>query len=169
MGIAIPGGKFRLIDAHGGDIAEPHVTGELIYEGKNVTLGYAERGEDLTKGDERHGVLQTGDMAQFDEEGYFYIVGRKKRFLKVYGNRINLDEIDRLIKEAFSMDCASGGVDDHVYIFLTDAARAGEVRDFLVQKTKLNPTAFRTVALDAIPRNDSGKILYQELARYYDS
>ncbi len=51
-------------------------------------MGYAECGADLAKGDERHGILATGDMAQFDEDGYYYIVGRKKRFLKIYGNRI---------------------------------------------------------------------------------
>ncbi|MFW5677994.1 MAG: AMP-binding protein, partial [Acetivibrio ethanolgignens] len=93
MGIAIPGGKFYLIDASHKEIDEPNITGELVYEGPNVTLGYAECGEDLIKGDERGGILKTGDMALFDEEGYYYIVGRKKRFLKIYGNRVNLDEI----------------------------------------------------------------------------
>ena len=83
MGIAIPGGKFKLIDVNGNDITEPHVTGELVYYGSNVTLGYAECGQDLIKGDERFGELCTGDMAQFDEDGYYYIVGRKKRFLKI--------------------------------------------------------------------------------------
>ena len=71
MGIPIPGGKFRLIGADGQEITEPLTTGELVYEGKNVTLGYAERGEDLVLGDERHGVLETGDMAQFDEDGFY--------------------------------------------------------------------------------------------------
>ena len=70
MGIAIPGGKFRLIDADGNEIVTPRTTGELVYEGKNVTLGYAQRGEDLALGDERHGILETGDMAQFDEDRY---------------------------------------------------------------------------------------------------
>ena len=67
MGIAIPGGQFQLIDVNGKQIVEPRVTGELVYEGKNVTLGYAECGSDLMKGDERHGVLETGYLAQFDE------------------------------------------------------------------------------------------------------
>ena len=80
MGVVIPGGKFHLIDVNGNDVNDPFVTGELVYEGKNVTLGYAECGADLAKGDERHGILETGDMAQFDQDGYYYIVGRKKRF-----------------------------------------------------------------------------------------
>lgn len=167
MGIAIPGGTFRLIDTDGNEIATPHTTGELVYEGKNVTLGYAERGEDLALGDERHGILETGDMAQFDEDGYYYIVGRKKRFLKIYGNRVNLDEVDRLIKGQFGIEAASVGVDDHMYIFVTEEKYAAPIREFVIGKTKLNPAAFKVKVIDEIPKNDSGKTLYQELTAYY--
>lgn len=168
MGIAIPGGEFHLVDINSKYISEPFVTGELVYKGTNVTLGYAECGEDLRKADERNGVLQTGDMAQFDEDGYFYIVGRKKRFLKIYGNRVNLDEIDRLVKGRFeTIDCASAGVDDHMYLFVTDEALSDAVKEFVVFKTKLNAAAFQVVAVDEIPKNDSGKTLYKELEKYY--
>lgn len=168
MGIPIPGGTFHLIDVNGNAIEEPYTTGELVYEGKNVTLGYAECGEDLAKGDERNGILETGDMAQFDEDGYYYIVGRKKRFLKIYGNRVNLDEIDRMIKGEFSIEAASAGVDDHMYIFVTDEAMAETVREFVIGKTRLNPAAFKIVVIDEIPKNDSGKTLYKELTKYYE-
>ena len=168
MGIAIPGGQFKLIDIDGNEIKEPLTTGELVYKGDNVTLGYAECGDDLKKGDERKGILQTGDMAQFDEEGFYYIVGRKKRFLKIYGNRVNLDEIDRMIKTKFdNIDCASTGVDDHMYIFVTDSSIAHDVKAFVVSKTGLNQAAFKTVVIDEIPKNDAGKTLYKELSKYY--
>lgn len=168
MGIAIPGGKFYLIDSDGHDIKSANVTGELVYEGPNVTLGYAECGEDLILGDERKGILQTGDMAQFDEEGFYYIVGRKKRFLKIYGNRVNLDEIDRMIKAEFNnIDCASAGIDDHMYLFVTDSQIAEDVKKFVVSKTGLNQAAFKTIVIDEIPKNDAGKTLYKELAKYY--
>lgn len=169
MGIAIPGGKFRLIDTKGQEITEHHVTGELVYEGPNVTLGYAECGDDLAKGDECHGILETGDMAQFDEDGYYYIVGRKKRFLKIYGNRVNLDEIDRLIKGNFNnVDCASAGIDDHMYLFIIDKNIGEEVKVFIASKTGLNPAAFKVIVIDEIPKNDAGKVLYKELAKYYE-
>lgn len=167
MGIAIPGGKFRLIDEAGKEVILPYTTGELVYEGKNVTFGYAECAEDLALGDERHGVLETGDMAQFDEDGYYYIVGRKKRFLKIYGNRVNLDEVDRLIKSEFGIEAAASGVDDHMYIFVTDVKYAEPVRSFIIGKTKLNPAAFNIVVIKEIPKNDAGKTLYKELAKYY--
>ncbi len=168
MGIAIPGGKFSLADADGAEIPDAYVTGELVYEGGNVTLGYAGCTADLAKGDERHGRLLTGDMAERDDDGFYYIVGRKKRFLKVYGNRVNLDELDRMVRARFGgMDCACGGVDDHVYIFVTDRDAMDGVLRYVSEKTGLNRSAFTAVYLDAIPRNDAGKTLYAELGKYY--
>ena len=102
MGIVIPGGKFSLIDVEGKEILEPETMGELVYEGENVTLGYAECADDLAKGDERYGRQETGDMAKRDGDGFYYIVGRKKRFLKIFGNRVNLDETERMIKGGVS-------------------------------------------------------------------
>ncbi|MBO4687291.1 MAG: AMP-binding protein [Clostridiales bacterium] len=168
MGIAIPGGILHLIDENGKEITQPHVTGELVYEGPNVTLGYAQCAADLSKGDEWHGILETGDMAQVDENGYYYIVGRKKRFLKIFGNRVNLDEIDQMVKCQFNnVDFACGGVDDHMYLFGTDNNTVDEIKAYVVSKTGLNPVAFSTVVIDAIPKNDAGKTLYRELERYY--
>ena len=164
MGIAIPGGTFELIDVDGNVIHQPHVTGELVYKGENVTLGYAECGEDLIKGDERHGVLVTGDMAQVDEDGYYYIVGRKKRFLKIFGNRVNLDEAERLLKTKYpSLDCACAGVDDQMFVFITSPEIQHEVKKYIAEKTGLNSSAFTVFVVPEIPKSDSGKTLYQEL------
>ena len=167
MGVAIPGGRFELIDVNGDVITQPHTTGELRYYGDNVTLGYAECGEELQKGDERGGVLETGDMAQVDEDGFYFIVGRKKRFLKMYGNRVNLDETERLLKAAFpECECACGGRDDNLMIFSTSEALLPQMRSFLSEKTGLNASGFHTLYLEAIPKNDSGKTLYRELEKY---
>ena len=164
MGVAIPGGRFSLIDVDGREITESEVTGELVYEGANVTLGYAECAEDLAKGDERHGRLVTGDMAKRDADGFYYIVGRKKRFLKIFGNRVNLDETERLIKGAFpDLDCACGGVDDKMKIFVTDEKHVQAIRDFVAEKTHLNFMAFDVRPIVSIPKNESGKTLYSEL------
>lgn len=168
MGIAIPGGKFHLIDVNGKEIEQAHFTGELVYEGANVTLGYAECVEDLAKGDERKGKLETGDMAQRDEEGFYYIVGRKKRFLKIFGNRVNLDEIDQLVKKEFNnIDFASSGIDDHMYLFVVDEQMKEPVREFVVKKTGLNPSAFTSVVIPEIPKTDAGKVKFKELDKYY--
>ena len=168
MGIAIPGGRFELIDVNGELITEPDVVGELVYYGANVTLGYSECIEDLKKGDERDGKLVTGDMAKMDADGFFYIVGRKKRFLKMFGKRVNLDEIDRLMKAQYdNIDCASDGVDDSLYLFLTDKNLLEEARKYISDKININISAVHSVFVAAIPKNDSGKTLYSELKKLF--
>ncbi|MBO6133033.1 MAG: AMP-binding protein [Lachnospiraceae bacterium] len=163
MGIAIPGGKLWLRGEDGTEISEPLVAGELIYEGPNVTMGYAESGEDLSLGDLRGGVLETGDIAEFDQDGFFYIVGRKKRFLKIYGNRVNLDEVERHIRERFGIEAASAGVDDHLKIFITDGRDGEKIKTYISDITKLNPAAFEIRVISEIPKNESGKVLYSVL------
>ena len=170
MGIAIPGGKFTLADVDEQPITEPEITGELIYEGPNVTLGYAQCVEDLSKGDERGGRLVTGDMAKMDADGFFYIVGRKKRFLKIYGNRVNLDEVERMLKAKFeAYDFAVAGRDDNLYVFVTTDAEDihTEVRHFLAEKTGLNPKAFTVKTISEVPKNEAGKTLYSKLEERY--
>ena len=168
MGIAIPGGKFSLIDENGEEITTPETVGELVYEGDNVTLGYAQCGEDLKKGDERGGRLVTGDMAKFDKDGFFYIAGRKKRFLKIYGNRVNLDETERLIKSNFKdIDCACTGIDDKMDIFITNPLYKEIVLKFISAKTGINHNAFTVNIISEIPKNEAGKTLYKELELSY--
>lgn len=167
MGIAIPGGKFELVDIDGNLIIEPDMVGELVYRGENVTLGYAQKGDDLLRGDERQGVLATGDMAKRDADGFYYIVGRKKRFLKIYGNRVNLDEVERMLKSAFqNIECACGGKDDKLIIYVVPESFKEDMevlRRYLMEMTRLHITAFHILEVQEIPQNDSGKILYAQL------
>lgn len=169
MGIAIPGGKFSLIDVDGKEIDAPDVVGELVYKGKNVTLGYAQEGKDLIKPDENHGVLYTGDMAKRDEDGFYYIAGRKKRFLKIFGSRVNLDEVGNLVKDNFEgLDCAAAGKDDAMYLFIDDGRLEKQVESFVHEKFSISLKAVHVKALKEIPKNDAGKILYTKLEHYYD-
>ena len=95
----------------------------------------------------------------------YYIVGRKKRFLKIFGNRVNLDETERLIKSAYKdIDCACAGLDDHMCIYITSSGNVDEIRDFVAEKTHLNFSAFEVRPIDTIPKNASGKTLYSELS-----
>lgn len=162
MGIAIPDGHFSLIDENGNIVDSSDVTGELVYKGPNVTLGYAECGDDLKKGDDRYGVLYTGDMAKRDSDGFYYITGRKKRFIKLYGNRVNLDEAEQLIKP-LTPECACTGQDDHMKIYITEPGRQDEILRFISEKTGINALGFEVILIDKIPKNESGKILYANL------
>lgn len=164
IGIAIPGGELSLIDAHGAVITEPEITGELVYRGPNVSLGYADSADDLERGDDNRRELVTGDMARRDADGFYYIVGRKKRFIKIFGNRVNLDELEQLIHSGFpGKDIACIGRDDQVVIVCVDDAAGPDIRRFIAAKTGLHPSAFVVTTVAAIPKSGAGKTLYAEL------
>ncbi|WP_082074224.1 AMP-binding protein, partial [Bacteroides intestinalis] len=164
IGIAIPGGQFCVMDTDGNEIIEPDVDGELVYKGENVCLGYAEVREDLMKGDENFGELHTGDIAKFDADGFYYITGRMKRFVKVWGNRTNLDSTEQLVK-AITPNCACAGVDDLITVFVTEEGLEEKIKALLVEKTGLNLRAFQVKVIQQIPVKTSGKIDYPELQK----
>lgn len=169
IGIAIPHGKLYLTDADGSVITAPDTVGEMIYEGDNVMLGYALTAADLAKPDEHHGRLETGDMAVRDKDGFFTVVGRKKRFLKIFGNRVSLDEAEALLNSR-GIKCVCGGRDDllKIYIVNADNDELAHAVDLISAKLELNRSAFRAVSIDDIPRNESGKVLYSKLEKLYD-
>ena len=94
IGKPIPGGSFHLIDNKGKKINKK---GELVYQGKNVSMGYAEKLKDLSLPDLNKGTLNTGDIAHVDSEGFYYIEGRKNRYVKIYGIRVNLSELETIL------------------------------------------------------------------------
>ena len=162
IGIPIPGGKIWLEDGNGMVIKEEFMAGELVYQGDNVTLGYAKNRLELQKGDENLGILYTGDLAKRDQDDYYYIVGRKKRYLKMFGNRINLDEIEQLIRSEGN-ECACSGIDDALKIFITEPEVENRIKKYISQKTGIHIKGFEIIVVDEIPRNETGKILYSEL------
>lgn len=163
IGKAIPNGKLYIVDEDGRVIDTPDTIGEMVYEGPNVTLGYAETREDLTLGDERHGVLYTGDMVKMDSDGFFYIVGRKKRFLKLWGYRVGLDECENIIKRAFDVECACVGDDQCMQIYVNSRQDMDAIRRYIADKTGINSSAFQVHYIEALPRNEAGKVLYSQL------
>ncbi|OGX79091.1 AMP-dependent synthetase [Exiguobacterium sp. SH31] len=161
IGIAIPGGELTLRNEAGEVITTPHVVGELVYEGANVSLGYAETLSDLATEDENEGVLHTGDLAYMDEDGYFFIVGRIKRMIKMHGNRISLDEVEDLLR-ARGYECVCTGTDDELYVYTLHDDIAAVKR---VIKRMMHPRGVTILRIDAIPRNASGKVLYSALPK----
>ena len=173
IGIPIPDGRFALLQEDGTESNEAGAAGELVYYGENVTLGYAVKAEDLQLGDVNGGRLLTGDLARVDEDGYYYITGRKKRFVKMAGKRVSLDELEQMLPEwnlSYSYLCT--GTDDCVRVFVIGGAarteeqkaeEAASVRDFLSRGTGLRGRSFHVGFLNEIPRNLSGKVAYDRL------
>ena len=164
IGIAVPNGELSLIDMDDNPIMAPNTEGEMCYRGKNVTMGYARQREDLLLGDERHGFIRTGDLAYFDEDGCYYIVGRMGRFLKLFGMRVGLDECERIVKGKFpGLECACVGTDEKMLVYLTDDKYKTQVKDELISRLKLVASSFEVRIIDEIPKNEAGKILYAKL------
>ena len=87
----------------------------------------------------------------------------------MFGKRVNLDEIERIIQSQYSSsDFACVGTDDNMYIFTTDRNLLDEIRGFISNKTGINISAIYSVYLEQIPRNESGKIMYSGLKQYYE-
>lgn len=170
MGVAIPGGSFELIDKDGKIIDNTDMVGELVYYGKNVMMGYAICGEDLNKDDELKGRLVTGDLAKRDSDGFYTIVGRKKRFLKMFGKRTNLEEVEHILRQHFVInDVACCGIDNKLYVFVTYENIVNEIAPYLSDKLSLHPLAFSVKYLPKLPKNSAGKILYKEFEQYYNN
>ena len=159
IGIAIPDGSLALLGEDGEEIDEAAVSGELVYRGPNVSMGYAVDHGDLGRGDENRGRLLTGDIAVRDADGIYSIVGRKKRFLKLYGNRVNLDEVEQILKSAGYV-CACVGSDDRLVVYAQPPAEATAVKDVLAAEISINPRAISIELIDVIPRSESGKVDY---------
>jgi acyl-coenzyme A synthetase/AMP-(fatty) acid ligase len=162
IGIAIPGGEFKIVSENKCEIKEHEQSGELVYTGDNVSMGYAESRKDLAKGDENGRTLYTGDLAKRDNDGFYYIIGRKKRFIKLFGNRINLDEAESLLKAQY-IDCVCVGTDDKMIIYTTEKGKENEIKQYIASKINIHFNAFEVRNIESIPKNSSGKTIYSEL------
>jgi acyl-coenzyme A synthetase/AMP-(fatty) acid ligase len=161
IGIAEPGGQLSIVDDNGNETFEGEAQGEMVYRGENVTLGYAACREDLLKGDENHGVMHTGDLARRDADGCYFIIGRLKRFLKIYGLRIGLDEVERIIKAEYNTDCYCKGNDDKLIVLVTDPKLQAVLPEYIEEKTHLFHQRIEVQVVKEILRNEAGKVINQ--------
>lgn len=162
IGVPIPGGEFVIVDENGHIVEKPGITGELVYKGPNVCMGYAECRADLAKGDENNGILKTGDVTYRDADGYYYITGRLKRFVKIWGNRYNLDAIEQLVKP-ITTDCACVGDDKEIRVYVENSQYVEEIKKIMQKRLLLDKTCFSVHVLKKIPKFSSGKIQYTML------
>lgn len=163
IGIAEPNTTLSIIGDNGVETFEGEAMGEMVFRGENVTLGYATCADDLKLGDENHGIMYTGDIARRDADGCYYIVGRMKRFLKIFGLRIGLDEIENLVRAEFGVDCVCTGNDELLRIYVTDENLIKKVKTFICEKTHLFHNNVEALYIETIPRNEAGKVIFQDL------
>jgi acyl-CoA synthetase (AMP-forming)/AMP-acid ligase II len=144
IGRPVPGGAFRLDE------------GELVYQGPNVMLGYATSPADLALGRTVH-ELRTGDLARLGPDGLYEIVGRRSRFLKVLGLRIDLDQVQRTLA-AEDVEAACLGDDHELVVAATGRVDVPALHRRCLALTGLPVSAVRVCVVDELPRTASGKL-----------
>lgn len=149
--------------------------GELIIESPCVCMGYAMDYRDLAKGDENQGIVATGDLAREDEDGYFYLIGRIRRIVKIMGKRFNLDEVEEFLKNVVgSCEFACTGEQDELNVYYEEAGwtemkdagnndNGRRFRKILSEKLHIPPEMIHCKRIEQIPRSGAGKILYYQL------
>ncbi|MCR4665787.1 MAG: long-chain fatty acid--CoA ligase [Desulfovibrio sp.] len=169
IGIPLPGTDARIVDMVGGALTlEPGKRGELVIRGPQVMKGYLNQ-PDETASALRNGWLYTGDIAMMDEDGYFYIVDRKKDMAIVGGYNVFPREVDEVLMEHPS-------IREAVCVGLADPLRGEILKAYIVLEEGKSLTKSEVVAYcrtklasykvprqvefrDALPRSVVGKIL----------
>ena len=161
-GRAVPGGRISIV-LPTGDAAAAGEKGEVVYDGPNVMMGYAQSREDLAEGDVLGGRLSTGDLGYLDEEGFLFITGRAKRFVKLVGVRVSLDEVESVVR---GLGTVAAVGDDQKVVVYCESGTLEQLADFrleLARMLKLHHSVFDLRRVDALPRTPNGKIDYMKL------
>jgi acyl-coenzyme A synthetase/AMP-(fatty) acid ligase len=161
-GKAIPRGSLS-IHTDAGTTTQAGIAEELVYRGPNVMWGYAFTRPDLAKGDELQGVLATGDRARLDEKGYVYILGRSKRDAKLFGLRINMDDLESLLKAHGPTAVVNGPDRLIVYCEFGDDTELRHLKTEMCLQLKLHSSGLEFRRIDKLPTTSSGKIDYSQL------
>ncbi|MFY9636982.1 MAG: AMP-binding protein [Cellulosimicrobium cellulans] len=149
VGVPIPGGRFHLAPVPGLDDCE------LVYTGPNVMLGYADKPEDLGLG-RTVTELHTGDLARRTAAGLYEIVGRRSRFVKIVGLRVDLGQVERILSD-LGVSAAATGADDHVVAAIESGHDLPLIAKALAQDLGVPRTAIHLHPVAAIPRLANGK------------
>ena len=161
IGRVIPGGELWLEDDAGQRIEACGKVGELVYKGENVALGYAECRSDLECGDVWGGLLRTGDLARQDEDGFYFIEGRRHRFLKIFGVRVSLDAVESWFAQRSLLAAAYG--DDTALCVALEADLEVDTKALATQLSAdltIHPSALKLRTVEQLPRLSSGKVDY---------
>jgi acyl-CoA synthetase (AMP-forming)/AMP-acid ligase II len=162
VGVALASGRLSIVDDNGVPLPADTI-GAVVYEGPNVMLGYAMSRSDLGNGDEMKGRLETGDLGRLDADGFLYLTGRTKRFAKIAGYRLGLDEIEQELFAVCSVACVDLGEKIAVvHEQHSETALKSRVRE-LAANYKVPSSSFALRKVVQIPRGSSGKIDYARL------
>jgi long-chain acyl-CoA synthetase len=171
IGLPLPYVECKIIDEFGMELPVGEV-GELAVRGENVMLGYFKQ-EEATKQTLVNGWLITGDLAKKDEEGYYYIVDRKKDMVIVGGLNVYPREVEEVIYQYPKVkETAVIGLEDKLrgeyvkaFVVLKDGEEctSKELLRYLKEKIAAYKTPREIDFVPELPKNSTGKILKRML------
>lgn len=169
IGPSIVNVENKVVDIDGNELPVGEV-GELIVRGPNVMKGYYKMPEETAVAI-RDGWLYTGDLAKQDEEGYFFIVDRKKDTIIVGGFNVYPREVEEVLyAHPNVVEAAVVGSPDsdfgeavHAYVVLKEAITAEELRAYCAEHIVKYKVPSVIEILDELPKNTTGKILRRSL------
>lgn len=173
VGLPIPGVEVAIVDEEG-KILGTNETGEITVKGPNVMKGYFNR-EKETAEIIKNNRLFTGDIGRIDEEGYIYIMDRKKDMILVNGMNLYPREVEEVLyRHPAVAECAVVGKKDAQrgetpvgVIVLKEGVTAAEkeIKSFCKQHLALFKVPGRIEFWDSMPKTGTGKILKREVRR----
>ncbi|MCU7834954.1 MAG: AMP-binding protein [gamma proteobacterium symbiont of Taylorina sp.] len=169
IGIAIPGGSFKLIDENKKVINQAGVEGELVYKGSNVMMGYALNFNDLATEPELK-ELHTGDLAYRNTESLYFISGRQSRFLKLFGLRVSLIDIEQSLNNK-GYEVACSGQDDFLTVLVvSNKTNHNDIKlieenviQLIREQLHVHPDVIKVKVCQSFPLNDNSKIDYKKV------
>jgi long-chain acyl-CoA synthetase len=171
IGVPIGGTEMKVVDNHDEEVAQGE-PGEIVMRGPFVMSGYWER-EDATAEVMRGGWFHTGDVARVDEDGYFFIVDRKKDLIIRGGYNVYPREIEEVfyehpaVREAAVVGVAHDDLGEEVGAAIalkSDAeASADELRAFVKERVAAYKYPRLIWFVDDLPKGPTGKILKREI------
>ena len=171
VGAALPGGRIEIQDADGQGLPGGQ-SGEIVYYGPNVMMGYASSADDLKAGDVTGGCLKTGDLGFLSDEGYLTITGRAARFAKVHGVRVSLHDVEKIAASRFNEECVAVEGPDQVRIFIERSGDGAadevpiEAELALCRELRLPNGSVKVHKIDGLPRKTNGKPDYVKLTSF---
>lgn len=166
IGRAIPGVELKIVD-DAGKAAPNGRSGELLAKGPNIMQGYWRDPEASKAAIDENGCYRTGDLAYKDDEGYFFITGRKDNILKVSGHKVNPADIeDCLMQSRKLVETAVIGVSDELSgrrlvalcVPLDNAVTARDLQQHCHQSLPKHQVPGEFVFFKSLPKSGSGKI-----------
>ena len=149
-------------------IKDGKANGEIVVKGRNISMGYANNYEDLSRGDDFRGVLYTGDIGEIDEDGFLFIKGRSSRFSKIAGIRFSHDEIERIASGfAKKADVVCVGDDSVIVLLVVGDVNVDDFCKSICSRIHLDKRYLRIIISSEIPLLPNGKIDYSMIKNLY--